>query len=56
MIDPEERPTVAQLFDHPFLIMTKFEARESKEASVMMSLFSLFASQATITEFKANKQ
>lgn len=47
-IDPLERPTVDDLFTHPFLSMSDQEVKESLEASNFISFFSILASQKSV--------
>lgn len=55
-LDPEDRMTATELLDHPFLIMTKDETRESRRASGMMSFFSIVASQTSVSEMKNTRE
>ena len=46
--DPTQRETADSLREHPFLVMSKVESRDSRRASGMMSFFSIVASQTSM--------
>lgn len=49
-IDPTKRATAEELLEHPFLLMSEKEIKESLEASNFISFFSILASQKSLSD------